>query len=333
MGIIVQKYGGNLVKDKESLLKVANNIIKSYNKGNKVVVVVSAQGNTTDNLTDKIKEITNSPIKREVDVILSSGEQVTIGLLSIILNDLGYPSVSFTGSQAGIYTDNNYTNANIVNINTKKLQDVLKENKIAIVAGFQGISDKSHITTLGRGGSDTTATFLAGFLNADSCEIYKDTQFIYTADPKFIKNAIKHYYLSYDQMFLLSHAGAKVLCDKCINFAKTKNVIIEIKSVETGLTGTIISDIDCNNNLKIIGITKKAINLKKDKITIVLNTNNINNEKAEYIIKTVLSNDIKYNLFKQNDIISFDIEKKKSYDIMNTLHNIFVKGWFKNHPF
>ena len=147
MVIIVQKYGGNLVKDKESLLKVANNIIKTYNNGNQVVVVVSAQGSTTDELTGKIKEITNTPIKREVDVVLSAGEQITIGLLSIILNDLGYPAVSYTGWQAEIYTNKDYTNSVIDNINTSVIKKSLNENKIVIVAGFQGITDDNNITT------------------------------------------------------------------------------------------------------------------------------------------------------------------------------------------
>lgn len=288
MGIIVQKYGGNLVKDKDSLFKVANNIINSYNKGNKVVVVVSAQGDTTDNLTHKINEITNFPIKREVDVVLSSGEQVTIGLLSIILNDLGYPSVSYTGSQAGIFTDENYTNSNIINIDTKKIIEDLKNN-IVIVAGFQGITTTNNITTLGRGGSDTTATFLAGFLNSDCTEIFKDTAFIYTADPKIIINAKPLHNLSYNQMFLLSSAGAKVLCDKCINFAKEKNVRIEVKSVETGETGTYISGEPCNDNFPLIGITKKNVSDNLDTISMVINEKIMSIDKARWLIKDILN--------------------------------------------
>lgn len=324
MGIIVQKYGGNLVKDKESLLKVANNIIKTYNSGNQVVVVVSAQGSTTDELTSKINEITSVPKKREVDVVLSSGEQITIGLLSIILNDLGYPAISYTGWQAGIYTNNDYTNSIIENINTTTIKKSLNENKIVIVAGFQGITSENDITTLGRGGSDTTATYLATYLNADCCEIFKDTQYIYSADPKMVKNAVKLTNISYDQMFMLSDSGAKVLCNKCINFAKIHKLNLVIKSVEDGSVGTIISDKKCNNNSRIVGITKKTIPDNMEKISIVLNDDKFNIEEAEDKIINIVKTEKEYTIEKNKAVISIIVNKLVEKDLLIKIHDSFI---------
>lgn len=325
MGIIVQKYGGNLVKDKENLLKVANNIIKTYNNGNQVVVVVSAQGNTTDELTNKINEITNIPIKREVDVVLSSGEQITIGLLSIILNDLGYPAISYTGWQAGIYTNNDYTNSVIDNINTNIIKKSLNDNKIVIVAGFQGITNENDITTLGRGGSDTTATYLATYLKADCCEIFKDTQYIYSADPKIVKNALKLSYISYDQMFMLADSGAKVLCNKCLNFAKLHKLNLVIKSVEDGSVGTIISDKKCNNNSRIVGITKKTISDNSEKISIVLNDEKFNIEEAEEKIINIVKTEKEYTIEKSKAVISIIVSKLVAKELLIKIHDAFIK--------
>lgn len=324
MGIIVQKYGGNLVKDKENLLKVANNIIKTYNNGNQVVVVVSAQGNITDELTNKINEITNIPIKREVDVVLSSGEQITIGLLSIILNDLGYPAISYTGWQAGIYTNNDYTNSVIDNINTSVIKKSLNENKIVIVAGFQGITNENDITTLGRGGSDTTATYLATYLKADCCEIFKDTQYIYSADPKIVKNALKLNYISYDQMFMLADSGAKVLCNKCLNFAKLHKLNLVIKSVEDGSVGTIISDKKCNNNSRIVGITKKTISDNSEKISIVLNDEKFNIEEAEEKIINIVKTEKEYTIEKNKAVISIIVSKLVAKELLIKIHDAFI---------
>lgn len=324
MGIIVQKYGGNLVKDKENLLKVANNIIKTYNNGNQVVVVVSAQGNTTDELANKINEITNVPIKREVDVVLSSGEQITIGLLSIILNDLGYPAISYTGWQAGIYTNNDYTNSVIDNINTNTIKKSLNENKIVIIAGFQGITNENDITTLGRGGSDTTATYLATYLKADCCEIFKDTQYIYSADPKIVKNALKLSNISYDQMFMLADSGAKVLCNKCLNFAKLHKLNLVIKSVEDGSVGTIISDKKCNNNSRIVGITKKTISDNLEKISIVLNDEKFNIEEAEEKIINIVKTEKEYTIEKNKAVISIIVSKLVAKELLIKIHDAFI---------
>ncbi len=324
MGIIVQKYGGNLVKDKESLLKVANNIIKTYNNGNQVVVVVSAQGNTTDELTNKIYEITSIPKKREVDVVLSSGEQITIGLLSIILNDFGYPAISYTGWQAGIKTNNDYTNSVIENIDTNIIKKSLNENKIVIVAGFQGITNENDITTLGRGGSDTTATYLATYLNADCCEIFKDTQYIYSADPKMVKNAIKLSNISYDQMFLLSDSGAKVLCNKCINFAKDHKLNLIVKSVEDGSVGTIISDKKCDNNCRIVGITKKQVSDNMEKISIVLNDDKFNIQEAEDKIIDLVKTEKEYTIEKNEAVISIIVNKLIAKDLLIKIHDYFI---------
>ena len=240
MGIIVQKFGGSSVANTEKLLKVCKHITDNYDKGNQVVVVVSAQGKTTDNLVKEELEITNNPNKREHDVLLSVGEQITISKLAMCLNKLGYNAISYLGWQIPIVTDNIYGNANIINIKTDKILKSLKENNIVIVAGFQGINEYGDITTLGRGGSDTTAVALAAYLKAEKVYIYTDVDGVYSADPNTNPSALKYDTISYDKMIEMAESGAKVLHTKCVKLAKENNVPIIVKSTFVDNEGTVV---------------------------------------------------------------------------------------------
>lgn len=232
MGIIVQKFGGTSVESTENLFNVCKHITKEYDKGNKVIVVVSAQGKTTDNLLKEAYEINNNPNRRELDVLLSIGEQITIAKLAICLKKLNYDAISLTGWQIPIKTDNHYGNANILKINIDRIQKELLNNKIVLIAGFQGISEENNdITTLGRGGSDTTAVAIAAAIKADKCDIFKDVDGVYNLDPKINKNTYKYDKISYDEMLSLANSGARILHNKSIQIAKEYSVPICVKSV------------------------------------------------------------------------------------------------------
>ena len=233
MGIVVQKFGGSSVESTDKLFNVCKHITKEYDNNNKVIVVVSAQGKTTDNLIKEAKEIDKNLLsKRELDVLLSVGEQITIAKLSMCLNKLGYDSMSLTGWQVPIKTSNIYGNANILKINLNRIIQELNRNKIVVIAGFQGINEQTNdITTLGRGGSDTTAVAIAAAIKANKCDIYKDVDGVYNLDPKTNKKTYKYDKISYDKMLELSNNGAKILHNKCIELAKKYNVPIHVKSL------------------------------------------------------------------------------------------------------
>lgn len=243
MGIIVQKFGGSSVESTEKLFNICKKITKEYDN-NKVIVVVSAQGNTTDNLIKEAKEINKNLDKRELDVLLSVGEQITISKLAMCLKKLGYNAVSLTGWQVPIKTDDKYGDANITKINLDKIYKELSQDKIVIIAGFQGINEENgDITTLGRGGSDTTAVAIAAAINADRCDIYKDVDGIYNMDPKTKQTAFKFDRISYDEMLNLSNNGAKVLHNKSVELAKKYNVKIHVKALYNEFsTGTIVEN-------------------------------------------------------------------------------------------
>lgn len=228
--IVVMKFGGTSVGDIVKINKIAEKIIKTKNSGNDVVVVVSAMGHTTDELVELAKKITNDPNRREMDMLLSTGEQVSIALLSIAILEKGYQCISLTGSQAGILTDDAYSNAKILNINSRRIHNELKKGNIVIVAGFQGITSKGDISTLGRGGSDTTAVALAAALKAKYCDIYTDVEGVYTTDPNIVAEAKKIKKLSYEEMLELASSGAKVLHLRAVEFANKHNVIIHVRS-------------------------------------------------------------------------------------------------------
>lgn len=257
MGIIVQKFGGSSVATTEKLKKVCSHITKEFKKGNDVAVIVSAQGKTTDRLITEEKEITASPSKREHDVLVSTGEQITISKLAMMLNDMGYKAISLTGWQIPIVTDDNFGNARIKSINSQKIIDLFHEGYIVIIAGFQGITEKGEITTFGRGGSDTTAVAIAAILNADKCDIYTDVDGVFTTDPRITDKAKKINQISYEEMLELSSLGAKVLHNRCVEIGKKYGIPIAVK--DTALEesqGTIVKNSKSLEDMEISGIAK-----------------------------------------------------------------------------
>lgn len=242
MTVIVQKYGGTSVASVEKIQHVASRIEKAVREGNRLVVVVSAMGKTTDDLLRLAEQISDDPNKREVDMLLATGEQVTIALLAIALQERGLNATSFTGWQAGIKTDRFHSNARILSIDTKTVEAKLDEGHVVIVAGFQGVSEDGEITTLGRGGSDTTAVALAAALGAKRCEIYTDVTGVYTTDPRYVKSARKLAEISYDEMLEMANLGASVLHPRAVEFAKNYNVPLIVASSMTEEEGTLIKE-------------------------------------------------------------------------------------------
>lgn len=256
MGIIVQKFGGSSVANLEKLEMVSEHIINEVEKENKLVVVVSAQGKTTDRLISEEAEITKNPDRREHDVLVSTGEQITIAKLTMLLKDKGYNAVSLTGWQIPIVTNSEFTNSRIRYIHNQTIEDYLNSGNIVIVAGFQGVDENGNITTFGRGGSDTTAVALAASLKAERCDIYTDVDGVYTSDPRIVNTVRKLETISYDEMLEMSSMGAKVLHNRCVEIGKKYNVPIYVKSTfEKNSIGTLVS----NKNLEdlvINGVTK-----------------------------------------------------------------------------
>ena len=257
MNTIVMKFGGSSVADNEKLKIVASKIINMYEKQNRIIVVVSAQGKTTDKLINEAYELSNKPDNREMDVLLSSGEQVSIAKLSILLNDLGYNAVSLTGWQAGIFTNNTNQNALIENIDVDRINKELEDGKIVIIAGFQGYNENLDITTFGSDGSTTTAWSVASAVQAKNCYIFSDVDGVYTVDPNKISEAKKIPALSYREMLELSSEGAKVLHGRCVEIAEKYKIPVITKSTFNNRAGTIISDIIEENTIK--SVVKKEI--------------------------------------------------------------------------
>ncbi|MGP1580583.1 MAG: aspartate kinase [Wolinella sp.] len=239
--LIVQKYGGTSMGDLERIQNVASRVAKSKSEGNQLVVVVSAMSGETDKLLDYAKHYSAIPDAREVDMILSSGERVTSALLAIALNAMGNKAISLSGRGAGIITDDNHSKARIDHIDTARIKDLLGQDNIVVVAGFQGVSEGGEVTTLGRGGSDLSAVALAGALNADLCEIYTDVEGVYTTDPRIEPKAKKIDKISYDEMLELASMGAKVLLNRSVELAKKLNVNIITRSSFNNNPGTLIT--------------------------------------------------------------------------------------------
>jgi aspartate kinase len=241
--IVVQKFGGSSIADPELIRNVAQRVVKAKQKGNRVCVVVSAMGDTTDELIDMAYRVTASPHCRELDMLLTTGEQISIALLAMAINELGHEAVSLTGYQAGITTDSAHTQARIVKIDPERVRQELEQDKIVVVAGFQGMTVAGEIATLGRGGSDTTAVALAASLKADLCEIYTDVDGVYTADPRVIPKAVKLNYISYDEMLELASLGALVLQPRAVEFAKNYSVPLLIRSSFNECEGTLVGEV------------------------------------------------------------------------------------------
>ena len=256
MSLIVQKFGGSSVANPERVFNVADIITSTYKEGNNVIVVVSAQGDTTDDLIEKAHEINEKPSKREMDMLLATGEQISISLLAMAIEKLGYPVVSLTGWQAGMTTDANYSNARLRRINTERIQMELDKRNIIIVAGFQGINKYDDITTLGRGGSDTSAVALAAACHADLCEIYTDVDGVYTTDPRIVPDAVKLDEISYDEMLELASLGANVLHNRSVEMAKKYNVNMCVRSSLTRAEGTFVKEAVNMEKMLVRGVTK-----------------------------------------------------------------------------
>jgi aspartate kinase len=240
MALIVQKYGGSSVADAEKIKNVARRVAKAKNEGNQVVVVVSAMGHTTDNLIQLAYQVNEQPGDRELDVLLSTGEIVSSTLLALALESLGCKAVSLTGAQAGIQTDSSYSRARILRVDPKRVVNELEKGNIVIVAGFQGVTQEMDITTLGRGGSDTTAVALAASLNAEICQIYTDVEGVYTADPHLIPGARKLKDIGYEEMLELASYGARVMHNRAVELGELYNVPILVASSFSDSSGTII---------------------------------------------------------------------------------------------
>ena len=256
MDLIVQKFGGTSVANAERVEHVADLITRTYDKGNNVLAVVSAQGKFTDVLVDKANEINPKGSRREMDVLLSAGEQISIALLALAIEKRGYPVKSMLGWQAGFVTDSNHSNARIRRINTERVQNELAKRTIIIVAGFQGLDRYDDMTTLGRGGSDTSAVALAAALNAKKCQIYTDVDGVYTADPRIVKGAKKLDSISYDEMLELATLGAQVLHNRSVEMAKRYNVDLEVLSSLEDKPGTIIKEEANVEKMIISGVAK-----------------------------------------------------------------------------
>lgn len=256
MSLIVQKFGGSSVANAERVMNVASIVTDTYAKGNDVVVVVSAQGDTTDDLIEKANEINPKASKREKDMLLAAGEQISISLLAMAIEKLGYHAVSLLGWQAGFNTTSAHTSARIRKVEPDRIKKELDKKNIVIVAGFQGISKYGDITTLGRGGSDTSAVAIAAAMHADLCQIFTDVEGVYTADPRKVKNAKKLQEISYDEMLELATLGAQVLNNRSVEMAKKYNIELEVLSSMTKASGTIVKEKTKMEKMLISGVAK-----------------------------------------------------------------------------
>lgn len=323
MGLIVQKFGGTSVGSTERIMNAAERAIEEKERGNDVVVVVSAMGKTTDQLVGLAREISASPSKREMDMLLTTGEQVTISLLSMALNEKGYESISFTGWQAGIETEAVHGNARIVHIDPEKIQNQLNQGKIVVVAGFQGVTEDGSISTLGRGGSDTTAVALAAVLKADKCDIYTDVTGVYTTDPRYVKGARKLQSLSYDEMLELANLGAGVLHPRAVEFAKNYEVPLEVRSSTERERGTIIEEEPTMEESLVVrgvafenAITKVAIHGLEDSLkglSTVFTTLAAHHINVDIIIQSVAEG--------QTGSLSFSIKNDDLEETLKVLEN------------
>ena len=256
MALIVQKFGGSSVANAERVMNVARIVTDTYKQGNDVVVVVSAQGDTTDDLIEKANEINPHASKREMDMLLASGEQISISLLAMAIEKLGYPSCSLLGWQAGFSTNSVYGSARIKKVSAERIKMEIAKKNIVVVAGFQGLNKYDDITTLGRGGSDTSAVAIAAAMHADRCQIYTDVEGVYTADPRKVKGARKLSEITYDEMLELATLGAQVLNNRSVEMAKKYNVKLEVLSSLVSAPGTIVKEVASMEKMLVRGVTK-----------------------------------------------------------------------------
>ncbi|MFD6288650.1 aspartate kinase [Streptomyces sp. NPDC060205] len=301
MGLVVQKYGGSSVADAEGIKRVAKRIVDAKKDGHQVVVVVSAMGDTTDELIDLAEQVSPIPAGREFDMLLTAGERISMALLAMAIKNLGHEAQSFTGSQAGVITDSVHNKARIIDVTPGRIRTALDEGNIAIVAGFQGVSqDKKDITTLGRGGSDTTAVALAAALDAEVCEIYTDVDGVFTADPRVVKKARKIDWISSEDMLELAASGSKVLLHRCVEYARRYNIPIHVRSSFSGLRGTWVSNENPQGDAQVEHaiISGVAHDISEAKITVVGVPDKPG--EAAVIFRTIADAEINIDMIVQN---------------------------------
>ena len=331
MALIVQKFGGSSVKDRDRIFNVARIVMNTRNAGNDVVVVVSAQGDTTDDLIAKAAEITSDPSHREMDMLLAAGEEISISLLTMALQELGVSAISLTGWQAGFNTDRAYSKARIKRLDTERVESELARNRVVVVAGFQGLNKLDDITTLGRGGSDTSAVAIAAALHADRCQIYTDVEGVYTADPRKVRNTRKLEEITFDEMLELATLGTQVLHNRSVEMAKRYGVNLEVLSSFSGKPGTKVkevaktmeklhvSGVACDKNVARVavvgladepGIAFKIFSLlAKERINVDLILQSIGRNNTKDISFTVSIQDVercKQLLDEHRDFLQFD---------------------------
>ena len=327
MGLIVQKFGGTSVADADKIKSSAAKVIKAHLDGNRVIVIVSAMGKTTNGLIDMAYAICDNPDSRELDMLISTGEQISISLMAMALHSLGYPAISLTGGQVGIETDSSHTKARIVNISTGKIEKELENGNIVIIAGFQGIDINHNITTLGRGGSDTTAVAIAAKMGADLCEIYTDVDGIYTTDPRIVPNAKKLKKISYDEILELASLGAQVMHPRSIEFAKKYNVPIYVRSSLNNSTGTLI----CKEVPEMENVFVSGATVSKDDAKITIRKIPDKPGRAASIFHEIAENNINVDMIIQNTSeqgladVTFTVPKSDLKKAIKTTGEIAIK--------
>lgn len=339
--MVVQKYGGSSVADAESIKRVAKRIVETKRAGNDVVVVVSAMGDTTDELVDLANAVTPLPQPRELDMLLTAGERISMALLAMAVNNLGMEARSFTGSQAGVITDSQHGRARIIDVTPGRIREAINEGAIAIVAGFQGVSQQTKdITTLGRGGSDTTAVALAAALEADVCEIYTDVDGVFSADPRVVPLASKLKSVTYEEMLELAASGAKVLHLRCVEYARRSDLPIHVRSSFSNLEGTwVTKDRPLGDNMEQPIIAGIAHDRSEAKVTVVGVPDRPGNAAA--IFQAMADAHINLDMIVQNvsaaatgrTDISFTLPKAEGHNATNALSRIQKEVGFDSIQF
>ena len=324
MGLIVQKFGGSSVRDAERVMNVAQIVTDTYRAGNDVVVVVSAQGDTTDDLIEKAYEINSKPSKREMDMLMASGEQISIALLAMAIEKLGCPVVSLLGWQAGFNTSSAYGSARIKNVKADRLRSEIDRHNIVVVAGFQGINKYDDLTTLGRGGSDTSAVAIAAALRADRCQIFTDVEGVYTADPRKVENAQKLDEISYDEMLELATLGAQVLNNRSVEMAKKYNVELEVLSSLKRVPGTIVKEVTKMEKMLIRGVTKDT-DVARISVTKIPNTPGVAFKLFDVLAKHKINVDIILQSVGRDGTkdITFTVSKSNADETLECVKKVF----------
>ena len=324
MGLIVQKFGGSSVANAERVMNVARIVTETYRQGNDVVVVVSAQGDTTDDLIAKAHEINEKPSKRELDMLMTSGEQISIALLSMAIEKLGCPAVSLLGWQAGFNTSSSYGSARIKSIKADRLKAEVDRHNIVVVAGFQGINKYDDLTTLGRGGSDTSAVAIAAAMHADRCQIFTDVEGVFTADPRKVPGAQKLQEITYDEMLELATLGAQVLNNRSVEMAKKYNVELEVLSSLKRVPGTIVKEVTKMEKMLVRGVTKDT-DVARISITNIPNIPGIAFKLFSKLAQARINVDIILQSVGRDGTkdISFTVSKENAEGAIEAIHKTF----------